>query len=76
MEFLDKNGLKLFLNQLKNIFGSKYIINRSIKAFDECILNVDYENELAFNTDIIVSGAATSAVAGIAMCGTAIVGNS
>lgn len=54
MQFLDKTGLNTFLTQLKEILGKKSIIDASRNALDTYILNVDYENNLKFNTDVIV----------------------
>ena len=54
MEFLDKHGLGIFLAQLKNIFGYKSIIDESMRARRQYLLEIDYEKELAFNTTWIV----------------------
>jgi histidinol phosphatase-like PHP family hydrolase len=64
MKFLDKQGLKTFLTQLKNIFGvpdktgkkraSLKVLNGIEATRKKYLLEIDYEKELAFNTDWIV----------------------
>lgn len=76
MQFLDKHGLGTFLAQLKNIFGRKAVLDKSIDARNQYLLEIDYDNTLKFDTDFIVGGSASSAVVGIATCGTVVVGNS
>lgn len=76
MQFLDKHGLGTFLAQLKNIFGSKATLDECAEVRRVNLLEIDYENTLAFDTNFVVGGSATSAVVGMATCGTAIVGNS
>ncbi len=54
MTFLDKKGLKTFLAQLKNIFGYKSTLDESMEARRVNLLEIDYENTLAFDTTWIV----------------------
>lgn len=54
MQFLDKHGLSTFLAQLKNIFGYKSNLNNSMDIRRQYLLEIDYEQELAFDTDWIV----------------------
>lgn len=54
MNFLDKKGLGTFLAQLKNIFGYKSNLNNSMDIRRQYLLEIDYEQELAFDTDWIV----------------------
>ena len=53
-QFLDKTGLSTFLTQCKNIFGRKQILDDNTTARNLYLLNIDYENTLAFDTDFIV----------------------
>lgn len=59
MQFLDKTGLKAFLNGLKNILGLKDKLDASMTARRTYLLEIDYEQDLAFNTDVIL-GSTTS----------------
>lgn len=54
MQFLDKNGLKAFLDGLKNILGLKDKLDASMTARRTYLLEIDYEQDLAFNTDVII----------------------
>lgn len=54
MKFLDKNGLKEFLKGLKNILGLKYKLDASMTARRTYLLEIDYEQDLAFNVDWII----------------------
>lgn len=54
MKFLDKTGLNEFLKGLKNILGLKDKLNASMTARRTYLLEIDYERDLAFNTDAIV----------------------
>lgn len=74
MAYLDKHGLLTFLNQLKNTFGLKIKITAAREAIDTYILNIDYA-DLEFNTEFIVSGAATSATLGAATLGAMVLGS-
>jgi hypothetical protein len=60
-QFLDKPGLETLLKKCKNIFGLKSTLDTSIENLNTSIenrrkylLEIDYEKELAFNTDWIV----------------------
>ncbi len=76
MEYLDKKGIKTFLDQLKKQFGLKSVVDTARSALDNYILNMNY-SPLEFDTDFIIGEATTSsAVVGEAMVGSAIVGNS
>jgi hypothetical protein len=65
MKFLDKQGLKTFLTQLKNIFGvpdktgkkraSLKVLNGIEATRKKYLLEIDYEKELAFDVTWIVS---------------------
>lgn len=59
MNFIDKQGLKTFLDQLKNKFGQKTILDQCNAERNDCLLNIDYEKDLAFKTDEIVANAIT-----------------
>lgn len=54
MKFLDKAGLKTFLAQLKNIFGYKSALDETMEIRRQYLLEIDYENTLAFDTSFIV----------------------
>lgn len=69
------NNLKEFLTLAKSVFGLKSLATKHRTALDSYILNIDYENELAFDTDLIVSGGASSATLGVGQLGTMILGS-
>lgn len=54
MNFLDKKGLITFLGQLNNIFGNKATLDKCAEARNAYLLNIDYDAELKFNTDLLV----------------------
>ena len=54
MQYLDKKGLSTFLAQLKNIFGYKSKLDNSMDIRRQYLLEIDYEKELAFDTDWII----------------------
>lgn len=54
MQFLDKHGLDTFLAQLKKIFGYKSTLDENMKIRQQYLLEIDYENTLAFDTSFIV----------------------
>ena len=56
MQFLDKHGLGTFLAQLKNIFGYKSTLDENMKIRQQYLLEIDYENTLAFDTSHINGG--------------------
>ena len=54
MAYLDKQGLGVFFTQLKNIFGYKSNLDNSMDIRRQYLLEIDYENTLAFDTKWIV----------------------
>ena len=54
MKMTTLNNLKEFLELMKTIFGIKSLAVKHRDALDTYVLNVDYENNLAFNTNQIV----------------------
>lgn len=55
MNFLDKTGLGTLLNLLENIFGhSKKALEEQEATRQKYLLEIDYDKELAFNTDFLV----------------------
>lgn len=54
MQFLDKEGLGVFLTQLKNILGRKQVLDDSQAARNLYLLNIDCEKDLVFDTNWIV----------------------
>lgn len=66
MQFLDKQGLGTFLAQLKKKFfipdkndnsrlrPSLEVLNKNMDIRRQYLLEIDYENTLAFNTSFIV----------------------
>lgn len=55
MEFLDKHGLGTFLTQLKNIFGYKSTLDENMEIRRQYLLEIDYDEELAFDTTLIIT---------------------
>lgn len=76
MKITTLNNLKEFLSQMKGVFGKKEFAVKHRDALDTYILNIDYENDLAFDTDLIVSGGVSSGVLGVGQLGTMILGSS
>lgn len=74
-QFLNKIGLSTFLTQLEGLFATKKSVIDVKKATDPYIFDIDYDNTLKFNTDLIISGSATSATLGIGQLGAMILGN-
>lgn len=74
-QFLDKAGLATFLAQLKGLFATKEAVTELKTNTDPYILDIDY-SVLEFNTDLIVSGEASSAMLGVGQLGTMILGSS
>lgn len=70
------DNLKEFLTQGKSAWGLKSMATSHRTALDTYILNIDYESNLAFDTDLIVTGGASSAVLGVGVLGTMILGSS
>lgn len=54
MQFLNKQGLGTFLAQLKDIFGRRLTLEEAAAARELYLLNIDYEKELAFDTNEII----------------------
>lgn len=54
MQFLDKHGLSTFLTQLKNIFGYKSALDEQMDIRRQYLLEIDYDEVLAFDTTWIV----------------------
>lgn len=54
-KFLNLNGLSTLLNQLKQKFSTKAEVSQVEVDTDTYVLNIDYENTLAFNTFEIVA---------------------
>lgn len=54
MKMTTLNNLKEILELMKTIFGVKSLAVKHREALDTYVLNVDYENNLKFNTDVIV----------------------
>ena len=59
-KFLNLNGLTTLLNQLKQNFASKDEMNNLEVDNDTYILNIDYENTLAFDTSWIVGSSSST----------------
>ena len=74
-KFLDSAGLATFLTQLKDLFATKSAVAEVKANTDPYIFNIDY-TKLEFNTDLIVSGEASSAMLGVGQLGTMILGSS
>ena len=54
-EFLDLIGLTTLLKQLKQKYSSKAEISQLEEDTDTYVLNIDYENTLAFDTTEIIN---------------------
>lgn len=74
-QFLDKVGLATFLAQLNGIFATKDNVTDIKEATDHYIFDIDY-TKLEFNTDLIISGKASSAMLGTGLLGTMVLGSS
>lgn len=55
VNFLNLTGLTTLLNQLKQKYSSKAEVAAVAADTDIYILNIDYENTLAFDTTEIIS---------------------
>lgn len=76
-QFLDIIGLNTFLTGLlKSIFASQKELNTLKTNTDPYIFEIDYENTLKFNTDLIVSGEATSPIIDIGQVGFMVIAES
>lgn len=76
MKVTTLSNLKEFLSLMRGVFGEKDLAIKHRDTLDTYILNVDYENNLSFNTDLIVSGGASSATLGVGQLGVMILGSS
>ena len=76
MKVTTLDNLKEYLSLMKGVFGEKELAVKHREALNTYILNIDYENNLDFDTDLIVSGGASSAVLGVGQLGTMILGSS
>ena len=74
-QFLDLAGLATFVAQLSELFATKTNVAEVKESTDPYIFDIDY-TVLAFNTNQIVSGKATSATLGTGQIGTMVLGNS
>ena len=74
-QFLDKAGLVTFVAQLKELFATKKAVAEVKESTDPYIFDIDY-SVLEFDTDMIVSGKASSAMLGTGQLGTMILGSS
>ena len=54
-KFLNLTGLTTFFNQLKTIFASNTEVTAVETDTDTYVLNIDYENTLAFDTKEIIT---------------------
>lgn len=75
MKVVTLNNLKEFLSLMKGVFGTKELAVKHRDALDTYILNIDY-TALEFDTDLIVSGGASSGVLSVGQLGTMILGSS
>lgn len=73
-QFLDSAGLKTFFAQLKGIFATKVGVVEVKESTDPYIFDIDY-TVLEFDTNLIVSGDATSAMLGTGQLGTMMLGS-
>ena len=62
-KYLDYSGLLYFFNKLKAIFGLKETAVFIRETIDNHILNINYENSLAFDTSYIVDKTTTTIAA-------------
>lgn len=54
-KFLNLNGLTTLLSKLKEIFATEAEVAQVENDTDTYVLNIDYENALAFNTSEIIT---------------------
>lgn len=73
-QFLDSVGLATFLEQLRGLFATKVAVAEVKTETDPYIFDIDY-TVLEFNTDLVVSGEATSAMLGSGSLGAMILGS-
>lgn len=65
MQFLDKNGLKAFLDGFKKILGSRDNLETSMATRREYLLEIDYEKDLAFNTNVVIGNSTSQLNVGL-----------
>jgi hypothetical protein len=65
MQFLDKTGLKAFLDGFKKILGSRDNLETSMATRREYLLEIDYEKDLAFNTDVVIGNSTSQLNVGL-----------
>lgn len=73
MKVTTLDNLKEFLNLMKAEFGSKELSDKHRNALDTYVLDVDY-TALEFDTDLIVSGGASSSILGVGQLGVMVLG--
>lgn len=73
MKVATLNNLKEFLTLMKTEFGKKELSDKHRNALDIYILNVDY-TALEFDTDLIVSGGASSGALSVGQLGVMVLG--
>lgn len=74
-KYVSLNGISIYLDNLRKIFATKESVSNIEQNMDTYILNVDY-SVLEFDTGLIVSGGASSAVMGVGELGTIVLGSS
>ena len=74
-QFLDLNGLKTFLAQLGGLFATKEAVTKVKTSTDPYIFDIDY-TKLEFDTDLIVSGGASSSTIDVGQVGFMIIAES
>ena len=73
MKVATLDNLKEFLGLMETEFGMKELSDEHRNALDTYILNVDY-TQLEFDTDLIVSGGASSSILGVGQLGVMVLG--
>ena len=74
-QFLDLAGLKTFVKQLPSLFATKDAVAEVKATTDPYIFDIDY-TALEFNTDLIVSGGASSSTIDVGQVGFMIIAES
>lgn len=74
-QFLDLAGLKAFVKQLPSLFATKDAVTEVKATTDPYIFEIDY-TKLEFDTDLIVSGGASSSTIDIGQVGFMIIAES
>ena len=73
MKIITISKFKEFFQLLQEVLGKKELSDQHRAALDTYILQVDYESTLAFDTDLIITGGATSSIIGIGQIGAMII---